>query len=66
VIKSRRKRWVGHEARRGERIGKYRVLVGKPEVTRSLGRPRDRWKDNITMDLHEVGRRHGLDLSSSG
>ena len=50
----------------GERRAQYRVLVGKSEVTRPLGRPRGRWKDNITMDLKEVGWRHGLDLSGSG
>jgi hypothetical protein len=39
----------------GERRGVYRVLVGKPERKRSLGRPRHRWEDNIKMDLQEVG-----------
>jgi len=39
----------------GERRGVYRVLVGKPEGKRPLGRPRRRWEDNITMDLHKVG-----------
>jgi hypothetical protein len=39
----------------GERRGKYRVLVGKPEGRRPLGRPRRRWKDNIKTDLREVG-----------
>jgi len=39
----------------GERRGVYRVLVGKPEGKRPLGRPRRRWKDNIKMDLQEVG-----------
>ena len=55
VIKSRRMRWVGHVARMGERRGVYRVLVGKPVGKRPLGRPRSRWKDNIKMDLQEVG-----------
>jgi len=55
VIRSRRMRWVGHVARMGEGRGVYRVLVGKPEVRRSLGRPRCRWEDNIRMDLREVG-----------
>jgi len=55
VIKSRRMRWVGHVARMGERRGVYRVLVGKPEGKRVLGRPRHRWEDNIKMDLPEVG-----------
>jgi len=54
VIKSRRMRWTGHVARMGERRGVYRVLVGKPEGKRPLGRPRRRWEDNIKMD-QEVG-----------
>jgi hypothetical protein len=54
VIKSRRMRWAGH-VEDGEKRDVYRVLVGKPEGTRSLGRPRRRWKDNIRMDLQEVG-----------
>jgi len=41
--------------RMGERRGVYRVLVGKPEGRRPLGRPRHRWEDNIRMDLREVG-----------
>ena len=55
VIKSRRMRWVGHVACMGEERGAYRVLVGKPEEKRPLGRPRHRWVDNIRMDLQEVG-----------
>jgi len=55
VIKSRRRRWVGHVARVGERKGVYRVLVGKPVGKRPLGRPRRRWEDNIKMDLQEMG-----------
>jgi len=55
VIKSRRMRWAGHVARMGEERGVYRVLVGKPEGRRSLGRPRRRRVDNIRMDLQEVG-----------
>jgi hypothetical protein len=47
-------RWVGHASRVGERRGVYRVLVGKPEGKRPLGRHRCRWEDNITMDLQEV------------
>jgi hypothetical protein len=39
----------------GERTGAYRALVGKLEGKRPLGRPRNRWEDNIKMDLHEVG-----------
>jgi len=52
VINSRRMRWAGHVARMR---GVYRVLVGKPEGNRPLGRPRRRWEDNIKMDLQEVG-----------
>jgi len=48
-------RWAGHVARMGEKRGVYRVLVGKPEGKRPLGRPRHRWEDNIKMDLQEVG-----------
>ena len=55
VIKSRRMRWAGHVARMGEERGAYRVLVGKPEGKRPLGRPRRRCVDNIRMDLQEVG-----------
>ena len=55
VIKSRRMRWAGHVARMGEERGVYRVLVGKPEGKRPLGRPRHRWVDNIRMDLQEMG-----------
>ena len=55
VIKSRRMKWAGHVARMGEERGPYRVLVGKPEGKRPMGRPRRRWVDNIRMDLQEVG-----------
>ena len=48
-------RWAGHVARTGERRGVYRVLLGKPEGKRQLGRPRLRWEDNIKMYLQEVG-----------
>jgi hypothetical protein len=54
IIKSRRMRWVGHVERMGDRKGIYRVMVGKPEEKRPLGRPRRRWEDNIKMDLQEV------------
>ncbi|KAJ4430106.1 hypothetical protein ANN_22316 [Periplaneta americana] len=54
-IKSRRLRWAGHVARMGESRNAYRVLVGRPEGKRPLGRPRGRWEDNIKMDLREVG-----------
>ena len=49
VIKSRRMRWAGHVARMGEERGVYRVLVGKPERRRPLGRPSRRWVDNIRV-----------------
>ena len=55
VVKSRIMRWAGHVARRGEGKGVHRVLVGKPEGKRPMGRPRRRWEDNIKMDLREVG-----------
>jgi hypothetical protein len=55
VIKSRIMRWAGHVARMGEGRGGYRILVGRPEGRRPLGRPRRRWEDNIKMDLQEVG-----------
>jgi len=55
VVKSRRMRWAGHVARMRERRSVYRVLVGKPEGKRPLGRPRLRWEDNIKMDLQEMG-----------
>jgi hypothetical protein len=55
VIKSRRMRWEGHVACMGKGRGVYRLLVGRPEGKRSLGRPRHRWKDNIRLDLRETG-----------
>jgi hypothetical protein len=59
-IYTRRMRWAGHVARMGEESGAYRVLVGKPEGKRPLGRPRRRWvDDNIMMDLQEVGCGYG-------
>ena len=54
VIKSRKMRWAGHVAHTGGSRGVYRILVGKPEGKRPLGRPRRRWEDNIKMDLQEV------------
>jgi hypothetical protein len=59
VVKSRRMRWAGHVACMGEDRGVHRVLVGKPEEKRPLGRPRCRWEDNIKMDLQEVGGGRG-------
>jgi hypothetical protein len=55
VIKSRIISWVGLLARVGVGRGLYRVLVGKPEGKRPMGRPRCRWEDNIKMDLQDVG-----------
>jgi hypothetical protein len=59
VVKSRRLRWAVHVARMGEGRGVHKVLVGKPEGKRPLGRPRHRWEDNIKMDLQEVGGVYG-------
>jgi hypothetical protein len=55
MIKSRRMRWAGHVALMGERRDVYRVLVGKLEGERPLGRPGHRWEDNIKMNIQEVG-----------
>jgi hypothetical protein len=55
IIKYRRVRWAGRVARMREKRKAYRLLVGKPEEKRPLGRPRRRWVDNIRMDLGEVG-----------
>ena len=55
VIKSRRMRWAGHVARMDEERGVYRILMGKPEGRRPLGKPRRKWVDNIRMVLQEVG-----------
>jgi hypothetical protein len=59
VIKSRGMRWAGYVARMGEKRGAYRILVGRPEGRRPLGRPRRRCEDNIKMDLQEM--RWGMD-----
>jgi hypothetical protein len=48
-------RWAGYVARTGEKRNAYRILVGKPEGRRPLGRTRRRWVDNIKMDLREIG-----------
>jgi hypothetical protein len=65
-IKSRRMRWAGHVARMGEERKVYKVLVGKPEGERPLGRPRSRWEDGIRIDLREIGWGSGLDSTGSG
>ena len=54
-LKLRRLRWAEHVAHMEESRNEYRVLVGKPEGKRPLGRPRRRWEDNIKMDLKKVG-----------
>jgi hypothetical protein len=59
VVKSRRMRWAGHVACMGEDRGVHRVLVGRPEGKRPLGRPRIRLEDNIKMDFQEVGGGRG-------
>jgi hypothetical protein len=61
MTKTRRMRWAGHAARIGDKRNAYRILVGKPEGNRSLGRQRRRWVDNIKMVLTEIE----LDLSGS-
>jgi hypothetical protein len=55
LIKSRGMRWAGHVAHIGKKRGAYRILVGRPEGRRPLGRPSHRRKDDIKMDLQEVG-----------
>jgi len=65
LIKSRRMRWAEHVARRKERTGAYRGLMGKPEGKRPLGTLRPRWEDSIKMDLQEVGC-GGMDCIDSG
>jgi hypothetical protein len=55
IMKSKRMRWTGHVARMGEKRNVYRLLVGKPEGKRPLGRLRHRWIDNIKMDFLEIG-----------
>jgi hypothetical protein len=63
MIKLRRMGWAGHVARMEEKRNAYRVLVGKPEGKRPLGRPRCRWVDNIKIDLREIGW-YGMDWIS--
>jgi hypothetical protein len=55
MIKSRRKGWAGHVTRMGESRNSYRILVGKQEGKRPLGRPRRKWVDNVKIDLREIG-----------
>jgi hypothetical protein len=54
MIKLRRMRWTGHVARMGEKMNAYRILVGKPDGKRPLGRPRRRWVDNTKLNLRET------------
>jgi hypothetical protein len=65
IIKSKRMRWAGRVARMGEERNAYRILLGKLEGKRPLGRPRHRWEDNIRMDLREIGwgGMHWIDLA---
>jgi hypothetical protein len=66
-ITSRRMRWAGHVARMEEGRNVYRVLVGKPEGKRRLGRPRSRCEDGIKMDIREIGWGGcGVDSAGSG
>jgi hypothetical protein len=55
MIKSRRMRWAGHVAGLGVKRNTYRILMGKPEGKRPLGRPRRGWMDNIKIDMREIG-----------
>jgi hypothetical protein len=54
VIKARRMRWAGHVARMGEVRGAYKILVGRPQGRRQLGRPRRSWEDNMKIDLGKI------------
>jgi hypothetical protein len=66
IIKSSRMRWAGNVARMGEKRNVYRLLVGKPEGKRPLGRLRRRWIENIKMDLSDRNECCGLDWFGSG
>jgi hypothetical protein len=55
MITSKRLKWAGHVARIIEKMNAYRILVGKPEGKRPLGRPRRMWVGNIKMDVREIG-----------
>ena len=66
VVKLRRMRWAGHVARMEEERGMHKVLVGKPEGKRPLGRPRHKWEDNIKTDLRIGMWGCGLDAAGSG
>ena len=66
LIKSRRMTWAGYVARTGQRRGVYKILMGKPEGKRPLGRPRLRWDDNIKTYLYKWDGRHGTGLNRIG
>jgi hypothetical protein len=55
MIESRRMRWAGHVARKGEKMNAYRILVGKPQGKKPLGRPRGTLVSNIKIDLRKIG-----------
>jgi hypothetical protein len=55
MIKSRRMRWVGHVAQMGAKSNAYRIMVGKPEIKRLIGRPRCTWVDSIKIDFRGIG-----------
>jgi hypothetical protein len=65
MIKSRRMRWAGHVARMVEKRDAYRILVGKREGKKPLGRPRRMWVENIEIDFGGMGC-YGLDRCGSG
>jgi hypothetical protein len=67
-IKLKRMRWARHVAWLGEDRKVYRVLMGKPEGKRPLGRPRHRWEDGIRMDIREIGweREECIQLAQDG
>jgi hypothetical protein len=62
IIKSRRMRWAGHVARMGEKWNACRLLVGKPEEKRPLGRPSCKWLDNIGLAQDRDRRRALVNL----
>ena len=66
VIKLRRMRWAGHVARMGEERGVYRILVGKPEGRRALGRPRRRWVIILGWICRRWDVVYGLDWAGPG
>jgi hypothetical protein len=68
MTKLRRGRWVGYEARIGEKKKAYRLLVRKPQGKRPLGRPRHMWMGNIKLDLEVIrwGSTDWIDLAQDG